>query len=80
MLDFGANEQKSPEYMKLNPNGRIPTIVDHWNDDFVVWESNAMITYITEKYDKERRLLPETEAEKVELQTCECSINSLRSI
>ena len=36
-LDFGKNEQKSPEHVKYNPNGRIPTIVDHKNNDFALW-------------------------------------------
>ena len=36
-LDFGKKEQKGPEYLKINPNGRIPAIIDHHNDDFTVW-------------------------------------------
>jgi glutathione S-transferase len=36
-LDFGKKEHKEPEYLKLNPNGRIPTIIDHHNNDFTVW-------------------------------------------
>jgi glutathione S-transferase len=36
-LDFGKAEHKGPEYIKLNPNGRIPTIIDHHNNDFTVW-------------------------------------------
>ncbi|KAI0750282.1 glutathione S-transferase [Daedaleopsis nitida] len=50
-LDFSKNEHKSEEHTKLNPNGRIPTLIDHNNDDFVVWESNAIIAYLVDKYD-----------------------------
>lgn len=36
-LDFEKTEQKSPEHIKYNPNGRIPTIIDHKNNDLVLW-------------------------------------------
>lgn len=36
-LNFAENQQKSPEHLKLNANGRPPTLVDHYNNDFVVW-------------------------------------------
>jgi GSH-dependent disulfide-bond oxidoreductase len=48
-IDFDKREQKEPWYLQLNPNGRIPTIVDHDNDDFVVFESGALMIYLAER-------------------------------
>ena len=45
-LDFDKNEQKAPEHTKLNPNGRIPTLIDHANNDFVLWSVNDRNTII----------------------------------
>ncbi|MEM7254062.1 MAG: glutathione S-transferase N-terminal domain-containing protein [Pseudomonadota bacterium] len=62
-VDFDRKEQKRPEYLALNPNGRIPTIVDRGNDDFVVFESGAILWYLAEKYG---RFLPSAQKQRSE--------------
>ena len=54
-LSFSKQEQKSEAYLKINPNGRIPTIVDRDNGDFAVFESGAILIYLAEKAG---RLMP----------------------
>ena len=48
-------EQKEDWFLALNPNGRIPVIVDRDNDDFAVFESGAIMVYLAEAAGK---LLP----------------------
>lgn len=49
-------EHKKKPYTDLNPNGRMPTLIDHSNNDFVIWESGAIILYLVGKYDKEHKI------------------------
>lgn len=54
-INLMEGEQKQEWYLKLNPNGRIPTIVDRDEGNFPVFESGAILMYLAEKTG---RLMP----------------------
>jgi glutathione S-transferase/GST-like protein len=60
-IDLGSGEQKEKPFVDINPNGRIPAIVDRSNGDFPVFESGAIMIYLAEKTG---RLLPANEKDR----------------
>ena len=54
-IDLAAGDQHEPAFLAMNPNGRIPVIVDHDANGLTVFDSNAILFYLAEKTGK---LLP----------------------
>jgi glutathione S-transferase len=52
-LHFGRNNE--PDYLAMNPTGRVPTLVD---GDFVLWESNSILRYLVMQYGPASPLYP----------------------
>ncbi|MGB8842248.1 MAG: glutathione S-transferase family protein [Aliidongia sp.] len=48
-IHFADGSAKTPDYLALNPNGKIPTLVD---GDFTLWESMAMTCYLARKHSR----------------------------
>src|SRR5215831_7696285 len=55
-IEIGTAGARKPEYLAINPNGRLPAIED---DDFVLWESQAITLYLAKKHST-GRLYPAT--------------------
>ncbi|KAK3292728.1 uncharacterized protein B0H64DRAFT_328529 [Chaetomium fimeti] len=54
-VHIGKNIQKQPWFTAINPNGRIPAIVDHDRNGFAVFEGLPILTYLVRHYDPEHR-------------------------
>jgi len=66
LIDIGKNETWGPEFLSLNPNGKIPAIIDPngpGGKPFGLWESGAILLYLAEKTGK---LLPKDPAARYE--------------
>ncbi|MEM0953169.1 MAG: glutathione S-transferase N-terminal domain-containing protein [Pseudomonadota bacterium] len=48
VVEFAREEQKAPEYLTLNPNGKIPTLVDH-TENRAIFESGAILWHLASK-------------------------------
>ena len=58
LVDFGKNDQLSPEFLSLNPNNKIPAMLDPNGPDgkpLALWESGAMLIYLA---DKSKQFMP----------------------
>ncbi|KNG47452.1 glutathione s-transferase [Stemphylium lycopersici] len=68
-IDLSADEQKSSSFLKINPNGRIPAIVDHNRNSFAVFESGAIFLYLSEHYDRDFKFCFEDQDEIIDMMT-----------
>lgn len=63
-VDLAAGDQHEPPFLKMNPNGRIPVIVDHDVDGLIIFDSNAILFYLAEKTGE---LLPKKGVQRQEV-------------
>jgi len=62
-LDLAAGDQKKPEYLALNPNGKVPLLVA---DGVPIFESLAILLYLGDRYGVEKGLFPSDTKERAE--------------
>lgn len=55
-LDIQDQEQRQPKFLTINPMGKVPAIVD---GDFKLWESGAILLYLSDKYGQEPQSIEE---------------------
>ncbi|MEM1367068.1 MAG: glutathione S-transferase family protein, partial [Cyanobacteria bacterium P01_H01_bin.15] len=65
VLDFFKGEHKDPEFLKLNPLGQVPVLID---DDIILRDSTAALVYLALKYDDSRQWLPSDPVAAAEVQ------------
>ncbi|GMM39852.1 glutathione peroxidase [Hanseniaspora uvarum] len=52
-LDFNKGEHRCPEFVSINPNARVPALIDHELNNFPIWESGAIILHLVNKFYKQ---------------------------
>lgn len=55
LLSLNTHTLQEPWFLKLNPNGRVPVLIDHTRDDFIVFETAAILLYLLQHYDKDNK-------------------------
>ena len=55
LMDLKQGDTKKPKFLKVNPNGAVPTIV---HDDTAIWESTAITMYLGETFGVDKKLYP----------------------
>ena len=58
-IDITKDEQKTPEFLKINPNGRIPALTDTYPGDgklIRLFESGSIMLYLVAQYDKDYKI------------------------
>ena len=73
-MAFGRNNE--PDYLAMNPNGRVPTLVD---GDFVLWESNSIMRYLVIEYGQGSPLYPQAPKRRTSAATMAAPASSAAS-
>jgi glutathione S-transferase len=68
VVDLGRGENRTPDYTGLNPNQKVPTLVD---GDFSLWESNAIMQYLASKRP-DAGLMPRDERGRADMLRWQC--------
>jgi glutathione S-transferase len=73
-VDLANGQQKTPEFLALNPHGKVPVLVD---DDFALPESDAILWYVAEKFPKAGLLPSDAQGRARTLQWCDFASTGL---
>jgi len=65
VVDLVAGEQKSDWFLELNPEGKVPVLLD---GDDVIYESTAILAYLAAKYDADNKWIPASAAGKAQVE------------